>query len=93
MQETPETLMGITAALLESLLSPLELASKVEQAVQETIEAVRQTLGTECSMGKRCTTSWNRCDFNFSTEAFIGSSNVFSFENSPIRVPQLNFVC
>lgn len=47
MRETPETLMGITAALLESLLSPLELASKVEQAVQEAIEAVRQTLGTE----------------------------------------------
>ena len=28
-------------------LSPLELASKIEQAVREALEAVRQSLGTE----------------------------------------------
>ena len=28
-------------------LSPLELASKIEQAVREALEAMRQSLGTE----------------------------------------------
>ena len=28
-------------------LSPLELASKIEQAVRETLEAMRQSIGTE----------------------------------------------
>ena len=47
MQETPDSLLEITSALLESLLSPSELAVKVEQAVREAIETVKQSLGSE----------------------------------------------
>ena len=47
MQETPDSLLEITSALLESLLSPSELAVKVEQAVREAIETVKQSLDSE----------------------------------------------
>ena len=51
-------------------LSPLELASKIEQAVREALEAMRQSLGCElefdiflsCWMGVRCVLPWSRCE-------------------------------